>query len=104
MMVKSSPAATSVMSQSQFLVQLFVVSLGDQTMVGYFYQLFECGSGREGGACGTTGKPSAVVQRGVIYRTFACRRRRIWLAGQQSRSAEGAPRVTSHGRDCWLIA
>src|SRR3984893_10299132 len=37
--------------------------------------LFGCGSGREGGVCRTTEKPRAVVQRGVIDRTFACRRR-----------------------------
>ena len=48
-MMKSSPAATFVMSQSQFLLELFVVSLDDPTMLGYFYQLSECGIGRKGG-------------------------------------------------------
>ncbi len=48
-MMKSSPTATFVMSQSQFLLEFFVVSLDDPTMLGYLYQLFECGSGREGG-------------------------------------------------------
>ena len=38
-MVQSSPAGT------------FVVSPDDATMLGYFYQLFGCGSGGEGGVC-----------------------------------------------------
>ena len=47
--MKSSPAATFVMSQPQFLLELFVVSLDDPTMLGCFYQLSECGIGGEGG-------------------------------------------------------
>jgi hypothetical protein len=37
MMVKSSPTTTFVMSQSQFLLEFFVVSLDDPTMLGYLY-------------------------------------------------------------------
>jgi hypothetical protein len=40
-MMKSSAAATFVMSQSQFLPEFFVVSLDDPAMLGYFYQLSE---------------------------------------------------------------
>src|ERR1700683_3388774 len=43
MMMKSSPAATFVMSQSQFLLELFVISLDDPTMLGYFHQLSAAG-------------------------------------------------------------
>jgi hypothetical protein len=49
MMMKSSPAATFVMSQSQFLLEFFVVSLDDLAMLGYFYQLSGWGIGRKGG-------------------------------------------------------
>jgi hypothetical protein len=48
-MMKSSPAATFVMSQSQFLPEFFVVSLDDPAMLGYFCQLSGWGIGRKGG-------------------------------------------------------
>src|ERR1700687_5627569 len=46
-MVKTSPAATFVMSQSQLLLQLLVVAFDNPTVFRSFHQLSQCGTDRE---------------------------------------------------------
>src|SRR5712692_9880566 len=46
-MVKTSPAPTFVMSQSQLLLQLLVVAFDNPTVFRSFHQLSQCGAGRE---------------------------------------------------------
>src|SRR5260370_32600451 len=46
-MVKTAPAPTFVMSQSQLLLQLLVVAFDNPTMFRSFHQLSQCGTDRE---------------------------------------------------------
>src|SRR5258708_12361802 len=46
-MMKTSPAPTFVMSQSQLLLQLLIVAFDNPTMFRSFHQLSQCGTGRE---------------------------------------------------------
>src|ERR1017187_2681998 len=46
-MMKTSPAPTFVMSQSQLLLQLLVVAFDNPTVFRWFHQLSQCGLGRK---------------------------------------------------------